>query len=71
MSEPFYVNKLYPLQDAVLKSIGSINNGFYLTGGTALSRLYLKHRYSDDSDDILNARANSVFPALTNDHGTP
>jgi len=58
MSDPFYVNKLYPLQDAVFKSIGSINNDFYLTGGTALSRLYLKHRYSDDLDFFVNRSAN-------------
>ena len=27
---------------------------FYLTGGTALSRVYLKHRYSDDLDFFIN-----------------
>jgi hypothetical protein len=35
MSDPFYVNRLYPLQDAVLKSIGPFETGFYLTDGTA------------------------------------
>jgi len=44
----FYENVLYPLQDIVL----SDNNilPFYLTGGTALSRYYYQHRYSDDLD---------------------
>ena len=27
---------------------------FYLTGGTALSRCYLNHRYSDDLDFFVN-----------------
>lgn len=31
---------------------------FYLTGGTALSRYYLNHRYSDDLDLFLNRDSN-------------
>lgn len=54
MSDPFYINKLYPFQDTVLQSIGSLTTGFYLTGGTALSRVYLEHRYSDDLDFFIN-----------------
>lgn len=54
MSDPFYVNKLYPLQDTILQSIGSLTTGFYLTGGTALSRIYLEHRFSDDLDFFIN-----------------
>lgn len=58
MSDPFYVNKLYPLQDAVLKSIGLIETEFYLTGDTALGRAYLGHRYSDDLDFFVNRAFN-------------
>jgi len=57
MSNLFYTNKLYPLQDAVLRSIASVECDFYLTGGTALSRAYLGHRYSDDLDFFLNNSA--------------
>jgi predicted nucleotidyltransferase component of viral defense system len=41
---------LYTLQDEVLAVIFEEPAGFYLTGGTALSRFYLNHRYSDDLD---------------------
>ncbi len=43
-------NKLYKLQDKVLKVIFSTENELYLTGGTCLHRFYLKKRYSDDLD---------------------
>jgi len=39
----------------VLHLIQEINSSFYLTGGTALSRFYLNHRYSDDLDFFVNA----------------
>jgi hypothetical protein len=42
--------KLYLLQDVVLETIFANQNSFYLTGGTALSRFYYQHRYSDDLD---------------------
>ncbi len=41
---------LYALQDEVLAVVFDEPAGFYLTGGTALSRYYLGHRYSDDLD---------------------
>lgn len=44
----FYEQKLYPLQDEVLTMIQS--EKIYLSGGTALSRFYYNHRYSDDLD---------------------
>jgi hypothetical protein len=44
----FYYKILYPIQDNVLENIQS--KGFYLTGGTALSRVYFQHRFSDDLD---------------------
>ena len=48
MHEDYYQKNLYPLQDKVLQIIGAVDNNFYLTGGTALSRAYLHHRFSDD-----------------------
>lgn len=44
---------LSPLQKSVLVALFSdpwFRQHFYLTGGTALSAFYLKHRYSDDLD---------------------
>lgn len=62
MQEQFYYNKLYSFQDEVLKLIDLAETDFYLTGGTALSRVYLKHRYSDDLDFFVNNSNNfSVF----------
>ena len=54
MQEKFYTKKLYPLQDDVLKLIENESTGFYLGGGTALSRHYLDHRFSDDLDFFQN-----------------
>ena len=50
----FYIDSLYPLQDRILRTVNSLSNPFYLTGGTALSRGYLNHRYSDDLDFFAN-----------------
>ena len=55
MQEKYYQNKLYPFQNEVLHFIQETNTSFYLTGGTALSRCYLTHRYSDDLDFFVNA----------------
>jgi hypothetical protein len=47
----FYENQLYPLQNKVLcLAEQALEKQFYLTGGTALSRCYFHHRYSDDLD---------------------
>ena len=54
MQKDYYLNKLYPFQDEILKIIARQKTGFYLTGGTALGRFYLKHRFSDDLDFFLN-----------------
>lgn len=43
-------DQLYELQDDVMRAVFSRQLGFYLTGGTALSRFHLNHRYSDDLD---------------------
>lgn len=50
MRAPDEYLRLYDIQDAVLKKVNAMETEFYLTGGTALSRGYLKHRYSDDLD---------------------
>jgi hypothetical protein len=57
MHADYYQNILYPLQDKVLKIVASLPVDFYLTGGTALSRAYLHHRYSDDLDFFVNNRS--------------
>lgn len=46
----FYLEQLYPLQDKALALIVAQDTGFYLSGGTASSRGYLNHRFSDDLD---------------------
>lgn len=51
----YYEKNLYPLQAGVLNIIENCSTHFYLTGGTALSRGYYKHRYSDDLDFFVNA----------------
>ena len=71
MHADYYQNSLYPLQDRVIKIIGQLPVEFYLTGGTALSRAYLHHRYSDDLDFFVNGamdfkqQVNTVIKALT------
>jgi len=55
MAEPnHYLDVLYPLQDHVLAVIAQAETAFYLTGGTAASRGYLHHRFSDDLDLFVN-----------------
>lgn len=50
----FYLGRLYPAQDRILAELASIETSFYLTGGTAASREYLHHRFSDDLDFFVN-----------------
>jgi len=50
----YYEKNLYPLQDGVLNIIRQSGTDFFLTGGTALSRGYYNHRYSDDLDFFLD-----------------
>jgi len=54
INSSFFLDSLYPFQDEVLKVIHSVDTGFYLTGGTAASRGYLHHRFSDDLDLFVN-----------------
>lgn len=50
-SSKHYLEQLYPLQDKFLNFLEqSQEDQFYLTGGTALSRFYVQHRFSDDLD---------------------
>jgi predicted nucleotidyltransferase component of viral defense system len=46
--------KLYKLQDEILDIVFEIDDIFYLTGGTAISRFYYEKRYSDDLDFFVN-----------------
>ncbi len=50
--------KLYQFQDKFLNWWKTLNLPFYLTGGTALGRYYLNHRYSEDLDFFVNADLN-------------
>ena len=54
MDNHFYLNQLYPFQDQVLRIFTATDTLFHLTGGTALSRGYLNHRFSDDLDFFVN-----------------
>ena len=49
----YYEENLYPLQDGVMNILNQSGTDFFLTGGTALSRAYYNHRYSDDLDFFL------------------
>ncbi|MDP9107339.1 MAG: nucleotidyl transferase AbiEii/AbiGii toxin family protein, partial [Candidatus Eremiobacteraeota bacterium] len=46
----YFEGTLYPLQDRILEVVATYGDALVLTGGTALARLYLHHRYSDDID---------------------
>lgn len=46
--------KLYQAQDKILNALKSVLSNFYLTGGTALGRFFLNHRFSEDLDFFIN-----------------
>lgn len=52
MLAEYYYQTLYPLQDKAIEVFKG--SPFYLTGGTVLSRVYYKHRFSDDLDYFVN-----------------
>jgi hypothetical protein len=54
MDPAWFQEVLYPLQDEVLAVMARVETGFYLTGGTALGRVHLRHRYSEDLDLFVN-----------------
>ena len=49
--------KLYHLQDKFLSWWANHKFPFYLTGGTALGRFYLNHRFSEDLDFFISAES--------------
>jgi hypothetical protein len=49
--------RLYQLQDWALARLAEVSHGFYLSGGTALSRGYYAHRHSEDLDFFVNDSA--------------
>ena len=53
--------KLYLLQDKFLSWWLTQGFPFYLTGGTALGRFYLNHRFSEDLDFFINADSQYPF----------
>ena len=53
--------ELYTIQDKVLDLVFAIENEFYLTGGTCLSRFYVEKRYSDDLDFFTNNSSRYSF----------
>lgn len=57
MPDTFYTDRLYPFMDRILSLLRAVDAPFYLTGGTALGRHYLHHRYSDDLDLFVNQAA--------------
>jgi hypothetical protein len=61
LSVPDY-KSLYQLQDKVFSVLKGHLGPFYLTGGTALGRFYLDHRFSDDLDFFVNSN-----PEFTNE----
>ena len=54
MEPSWFESVLYPLQDEALAVAAAVDTGFYLTGGTALGRIHLRHRYSEDLDLFVN-----------------
>ncbi|MBP7461583.1 MAG: nucleotidyl transferase AbiEii/AbiGii toxin family protein, partial [Candidatus Delongbacteria bacterium] len=60
----YYMKSLYPLQNGVLKLVRENKLPFYLTGGTAISRQYCQHRFSDDLDLFVNQ--DSDYPDYIN-----
>jgi hypothetical protein len=61
MDSSYYFKVLYPFQDEILKVLSSLETGLYLTGGTAASRGYLHHRFSDDLDLFANDHADFLL----------
>lgn len=71
----YYFDLLYPFQERVIKVFTQVETGFYLTGGTAASRAYLQHRFSDDLDYFVNDDSRfglwveRIIQALSQTHG--
>jgi len=65
--------KLYRIQNKIFQVLSPVLDAFYLTGGTALGRFFLNHRYSEDldffvnSDPDFNKKLSLIEKRLTND----
>jgi len=57
--------KLYRIQDKVLQVLKPVLGPFYLTGGTALGRFYLNHRFSEVLDFFVNGN-DEFHPLIKN-----
>jgi len=57
--------KLYRIQDKVLRVLKPVLGPFYLTGGTALGRFYLNHRFSEDLGFFVNG-SDKFHPLIKN-----
>lgn len=74
MEKEIAYQELYALQDRIMDLIFSLDNSFYLTGGTALHRFYYGLRYSDDldlfvnDDDLFSEYVREVIDLLENKH---
>jgi hypothetical protein len=70
-----YYTHVYQLQDNAISLLSKQDSCFYLTGGTALSRGYLNHRYSDDLDlfieyeGMYRPQTEQFISALTEEYG--
>ncbi len=47
--------KFYRIQNKIFQVLKPVLADFYLTGGTALGRFFLNHRYSEDLDFFVNS----------------
>jgi len=54
LDHAYYFDRLYPLQEEVIAVLSATETGLYLSGGTAASRGYLQHRFSEDLDLFVN-----------------
>jgi hypothetical protein len=57
--------KLYQTQDKILLALKPVLSSFYLTGGTALGRFYINHRFSEDLDFFVN-KSDTFHSSLKN-----
>ncbi len=74
MEKKIVYEELYSLQNQIMKIVFSLDNNFYLTGGTALHRFYFGLRYSDDLDfftykDVLFAESIDELLDKIDDYG--
>ena len=54
MDQPILFKSKYLIQEQILSLIGNAGTDFYLTGGAALSHIYLNHRFCDTLEYAVN-----------------